>query len=766
MESNINVIKRDGTKQQWDVLKIRKTINWATEGIEGVDPMEIEDHLVLVVTDNIKTIDLIETMIDTIKSLVSKEKPNYIYVAGRLLNMHLNKNIKHNRKKLGYIRHMNKFGYTDLYSYLEWACNELSGVYDHNLTELYGKGEIKYLNDAIDLERDNHYAYSTIALFGSSVLAKYKGLTIEMPQEALMITAMTLFKDYPEEHRLDYVIKEYKLLKDQKLSPASPIINNHRKPHSTSTSCEIITYEDNLHSISNSHKIVMEDSALGTGLGAYIGHLRAGGSWRGGKPGIANSSMVHVNAIDSLINSVSQADVRDANITVTQDIWHLDINDFIKSKDENGDQRFKTHSIFRAVSVPDIFMRRVESNDVWTLFDPYEIKKFLGKPLEDTYGEEFETNYIKLEQAADEGKIKLFEKTKARQLFIEIIKRVPEAGDPMFHFRDISNRGNPNSHKGVIYSSNLCAEVLQSQRGVNYEEEDGYVTEVNGNIYTEKTNIEDAYAPVCNLTSLNLGQLDDEKDIENLVEMAVRTINSVIDSTELTNSLAMNSNKLFRPSGIGIIGYAHALAKRGLQYGSEEALLWTSKIMEKIGYYAVKYSSIVAKEMYRPYEMFEGSQWQKGVFFGKSVYTMGEKWVDLYENYVKKYGMANGYLMAIAPNTTTSLFLHETPSIFPLKAKILMQDSKVGKFLDAAPDLDKYFWNYSTLDRVPYDKYLATAATFYKYVDQAISMEVPIDLNVITPKDLYNFYITAWKMKIKTVYYGRPESINCTDCAN
>ena len=757
--NTINVTKRKGTVVPWNGEHPRKTIAWGTEGIEGVDPMKLEEKFSVLLYDGIPTKEIIFYLIDCAIKLVSVEEPNWIKVAGRLASMDLNKTTRYNLAKLRGTEVKRKFGYGDVASYIGWFVEQ--GIWSPEIGKAYTHEQIEEVVSLIDDEMDNNYEYPTIMSFGRQYLISVAGKTIELPQEAYAGVALMLAIPYGED-KVQVAKKFYRRISEQFISPATPIVSNMRKPEASGTSCEIVAFPDNLDGIAFTNTMIMKDTSKGTGFGAYFGLVRANGSSVGGQPGAAGGTIPYIKIVNDIITATSQLNVRDGNITITQDIFHLDVEDFIQIKDENGDQRQKAHGIFRSISCPDIFFRREAERGKWSMFDPYETKKILGDDLANFFGDEFEQKYLMLERMGENGELTLFRQVKAKSLFLEILKRVPEAGDPMFFFRDTANRTHPNKHIGGVYAANLCHEIVE----IHTPAKDGaHTSKVKDDSYRTQMDLDNAYAATCNLASINLGKLpDDQAEIRDIVRTTVFMLDSVVTQTVNANPQAQKMNHDFRPMGIGYIGYAHWLARHKLAYGSPEALKATEALLEKIAYHALEASCELA-EKYGAYPKFEGSEWSKGIFFGKDVRDLGPSWQILYDR-IKVSGMRNGYLFAIAPNTSTSVLLSEIASIFPAKGFIIQKDGKAGRFPAPLPELSKLQWYYKTLDRVTHEEYIDTVATFQQWVDQSISMEVPIDLNKHTPKDIYNFYVNAWKKGLKTTYYGRPQSITCDGCAN
>lgn len=756
---DINVTKRDGSIKLFSTNSIKKTVQWGVDGIGGVDTLKLERKILIHLRDEIPTTEIMQVIINASLKMVSVEEPNWSLVAGRLKLMDLNKNVRYTYNKLSGAKNNDfKFGYHNTMDKFKWMIE--TGKYSSKFLEHFNDDELQQCFDMIDQDKDLEYHYSSVNAMDRQYLIKLAtNEVIELPQEMYLATAMFLTIPYHTHFdKLAMVKKFYTHIKNMEISPATPIVMNMRKPNASGTSCEVVRYDDSLNVINYVNKVVMEDTSKGTGFGAYIGDIRCKGSWISGIPNVAGGSTPYIKIINDIISATDQLGARDGNITVTQDIWHGDILEFIELKDENGDQREKAHDIFRAISIPDIFMVREKAKEDWTLFDPYEVKKVTGVKLNDLYGKEFEEMYLKCEELAENGQLKITKKVNARKLFTSILMKIPEAGDPMFFFRDTVNKNHQNSHFGTIVCSNLCHEILSVLIADGEE-----VTIYDRETQTVKSTREIGYSPTCNLASINLAKVTNENLVE-IVNTTVQILNAVTIMTVNANPAATRFTEEFNSIGIGYIGYAHLLAMNNLMYGSDEAIKFTDKLTEKIAMEAVRSSAKLAK-IYGKYDHFDGSKWSDSIYFGKHISELSDEWKEV-DELVKKYGMRNGYLFAIAPNTGTSVLLNTLPSIYPAKGYIIQKDGKAGKFNAPIPDLDTLQWSYKTLDRVSHDEYIRTVVTFQNWIDMGISMEMPIDMNVHTPKDIYQFYHNCHASGVKTTYYSRPKSITCGGCAN
>ena len=456
--------------------------------------------------------------------------------------------------------------------------------------------------------------------------------------------------------------------------------------------------------------------------------------------------------------SVDQLGQRQGAIAIYLDIWHKDIKEFLDLKLNNGDERLRAHDIFTGVCLPDIFMEAVEQRKDWYLFDPHEVLTVKGWSLEDFYDENdgsgtFRDKYM---ECVDDNNI-----TKVRVPAINLMKRIMksqlETGTPFMFYRDEVNRKNANSHKGMIYSSNLCTEITQNMSATVQTE---YYIDDLGKIIKSW---DAGDFVVCNLSSINLGKAVPANVLERLIPIQVRMLDNVIDLNNIPVKQAEITNKLYRAIGLGTFGWHHLLALNGIEWESNEAVEYADKLYEKIAYLTIKASSDLAKEK-GSYPHFEGSDWHNGDYFTKHGYDGDEKWDALKET-VAEQGMRNGYLMAVAPNGSTSVIAGSTASIDPVFKPMFNEEKKGYKLPVVAPDMSYKTYKY-------YEKQAHARDQFYsikqnskraKHIDQGISFNIYVP-NSITAKVLLQLHLEIWKAKIKTSYYVRSTALEIKEC--
>jgi len=953
----IRVRKRDGRYEPLDVNKIHAVLRYTIEpkdiNITEEDLMLVEMDAHIQFTDGISTSAIQQLLIRTAAEKISPEKPDYTYVAARLLLFDLYKRVNLIRSRK--LKESTKSGYRlykpydaktfakHLPKYIE------AGYYGQYLLDAYDLDFIERMYDkCIDAKYDLLFTYPGIKLLADRYLVRDSdNNVIELPQEMYFLIAMTLAiadiiyyaknklnidtdyvdlrtllseirKQYKSEvyQYVQYYIKQYyKLLASHKCTLATPTLMNARRPFTQLSSCFVLTVDDDLHNMYDNLQKMAQISKYAGGLGVYVGKIRSTGSSIQNKKGTSSGIIPYVKLINDTMTYVDQLGMRKGSASVTLDVWHKDILDFLEVKTNAGDERKKAHDIHPAISIPDLFMKRVKNKEQWTLFDPYEARLYIANKLitkaldtfrhqvqktvelnddkfvsdivikrtkqsafaydeiidiefvterdlyvanipdivdksfdpvfrrcqyiriarndfdivstengdnkqyrhiirlvvkypglEDFYGQEFENWYMELEQQLPEQAKRTVD---AFELMKRIITVAFETGEPYIFFRDISNKLNPNKHIGVVYSSNLCHEIIQSMTvSKSLVSTDIYTdystieqncpnqfTDTANNIgriaYTLNTFVYDtvrtnteAYfeakepgiIPVCNLASINLGKIESDRDLEHILTYLVRMLDNVIELNFYAFYEIARTNKLFRAIGIGVSNYHYWLVRNAIRWESQEHIQAANRLFEKIAYYTVKASNELAKERGK-YPLFDGSDWSKGILFGKTKEQLIEEtkksgnnldWDKLVDSVVK-YGLRNGYLLALMPTGSTSLIVGSTPSIDPIFAKFYKEENMSGILPQVPPEIDKYFWHYKTAYTIDHKWTILAAAERQKWIDQAQSLNLFIDPNNIDGPTLLSWYMLAWEKGLKTIYYLRSKSAfdidECESCS-
>ena len=691
--------------------------------------------------------EVLDAVIRAASELTSKEAPDWEIIAARFLAYKINLEIREEEER---------YEIYDFKSKIKFLTEkELYGAY---ILENYSSEDIDELEKYLDHKRDDIFTYSGLDLLRKRYLiTNYEGRILERVQEMFMGIAMHLA--IPEKNRVGFAKRLYDILSTLKATMATPTMTNARKPFNQLSSCFIETVPDTLKGIYRSITNFAEVSKHGGGMGMYFGKVRANGSDIRGFEGVAGGVIRWIRLANDTAVAVDQLGVRQGAVAVYLDIWHKDMPEFLALRTNNGDDRMKAHDVFPGVCVPDLFWKQVRENmeGDWYMFDPHEVVKKYGKAIEDTYGDEFEEFYKKLVADKEISRRVMPIKDMVRLL----IKSWSETGTPFIFNRDLVNKGNPNKHMGMIYSSNLCTEIAQNMSpsetvSTEITTEDGDIVIVN------KTKPGDFVE--CNLASLTLGKLDvnNDEDLEETVRTVVRALDNVIDLNYYPTPYAEVTNKKYRAIGLGTSGYHHMLVKNDIRWSDEKAhAAFVDRVYEDINYYAIKESVEIAKDK-GSYKVFEGSDWQTGAYFKDRDYT-SERWEKLAAD-VKKYGLRNGYLMAIAPTGSTSIISGTSAGVDPIMSRYFLEEKKGAIVPRVAPGLTtKTFWLYENAHDIDQNISMRMAGIRQRHLDQAQSVNIYITTEY-TMRQILNVYLTAWEAGVKSIYYVRGKSLEVEEC--
>ena len=679
--------------------------------------------------------------------LTTQEAPDWEFIAARLLNFQLGKKLTEQAEFAGVL---------SFYEKLRYLTDE--GLYGSYILASYSPEEIEEAAGFICPERDKLFNYSGLDLLVKRYLIRTRSHEpIESVQE--MYLGIALHLAMPERNnRLQWVRKFYDLLSKLEVTMATPTLANARKPYHQLSSCFIDTVPDSLEGIYRSIDNFAMVSKFGGGMGMYFGKVRAaGGNIRGFK-GVAGGVIRWMKLVNDTAVAVDQLGMRQGAVAVYLDVWHKDLPEFLQLRTNNGDDRMKAHDIFPAVCYPDLFWRMAKEdlNQSWYLFCPNEIMTIKGYCLEDYYGEEWEKRYLDCVNDSRLSKRSMSIKDIVRL----VLRSAVETGTPFTFNRDAVNRANPNNHRGIIYCSNLCTEIAQNMSAI--ETVSTEIRTEDGDMVVVKT-VRPGDFVVCNLASLSLGHLplEDEQQMKEKVATVVRALDNVIDLNFYPIPFAQITNHHYRSIGLGVSGYHHALAIRGIRWESEEHLSFMDKIFERINYAAIEASAELAKEKGR-YDYFEGSDWQTGAYFTKRNYD-SPAWKALAAK-VAASGMRNAYLLAIAPTSSTSIIAGTTAGTDPVMKRFFLEEKKGAMLPRVAPSLsDKTFWLYKGAYLTDQQWSIRAAGVRQLHIDQAQSLNLYIT-NEFTMRQVLNLYLLAWECGVKTVYYVRSKSLEVEEC--
>ncbi|MBX7490102.1 ribonucleoside-diphosphate reductase subunit alpha [Helicobacter turcicus] len=770
----LTVVKRNGRIEPLDVTKIQKYTRDSVVGLEGVSQSELEVDAKLQFRDKITTQEIQQTLIKTAVDKIDIDCPNWTYVAARLFLYDL-------------YHRVNGFnGYKTLAEYFEVGERE-----NRIICGLKEKFNLERLDKKIVKERDLQFNYLGIkTLYDRYLLKDKQGTPIELPQHMFMGIAMFLAQNEKDPNY--WAEQFYDLLSKFEVMVATPTLSNARTPRHQLSSCYVGSTPDSIEGIFDSYKEMALLSKYGGGIGWDFSKIRGLGSFIDGHKNAAGGVIPFLKITNDIAIAVDQLGTRKGAISVYLEPWHSDIYDFVDIKKNSGEERRRTHDLFPALWIPDLFMKRVSEDGLWSLFDALACSD-----LTNLYGEAFEMRYIQYEQDASIAR----ETVRAKDLWKKILTSYFEIGSPFLCFKDNANRANPNAHAGIIRSSNLCTEIFQNTEPnasfIRVEFEDGTIEDypeyqsiitdcgveklsnkitstdsIGGKkVFIAQRESRDGKTAVCNLASINLSKINTKENIERVVPIAIRMLDNVIDLNFYPNRKVKVTNLDNRAIGLGVMGEAQMLAESRIEWGSDAHLQKIDAIMESVSYNAIKSSCALAQEK-GVYNDFVGSEWSKGIFpidkannEAKALVDRGGlfaydyDWNALREE-VKTKGMRNGYLMAIAPTSSISILVGTTQTIEPIYKRKWFEENLSGLIPVVAPNLSLDNWNYYT-SAYEIDQCLLVkaAAVRQKWIDQGQSTNIFMALNLASGKYLNEIYMLAWRLGLKSTYYLRSQSI-------
>ncbi|MDZ5254986.1 ribonucleoside-diphosphate reductase subunit alpha [Clostridium sp. LIBA-8841] len=735
---------------------LKRYCAWSIEELNDETGLYTEEKL-MVALDNIVTSkmgekEIIKSFIQVSLELTSQTEPRWQEVAAKLYVKNLYEEVRINRGLEGGVN-----PYDNFYDFIKELTDK--GLYGKYILENYSKEDIEELEKEIKRERDFLFTYSGINLLAKRYLVQdFNRLPLELPQQMFMGIAMHLAIPEKKEKRLYWAKRFYDVLSSIKATMATPTMSNARKPFYQLSSCFIDTVDDSLAGIYKSLDNFSKVSKFGGGMGIYMGKVRALGSAIRGFKGASGGIIPWIKLFNDTAVAVDQLGVRNGSVAIWLDAWHKDLPEFLQIRTNNGDDRKKAHDIFPGLCYPDLFWKLAETDiDAnWYMMCPHEIKTVKGYSLEDFYGEEWEKKYYEcVEDSRIEKRV-----MSVKDIVRLIIKSAAETGTPFAFYRDTVNKFNPNKHKGMIYSSNLCTEIMQNMSSMEIEQTE--IKDENGDVVViEKTKPGDFV--VCNLSSVVLGNVDvtSDEEIEYIVETQIRAMDNVIDLNYYSVPFAEITNKRYRAVGLGTSGYHHMLVNNKIVWDSEEHLEFVDKVYERINFYAIKASLNIAKEK-GSYPLFEGSDWSNGDYFELREYN-SPQWKELKEE-VTKHGMRNGYLFAVAPNGSTATLAGTSEGVDPVMNRFWLEEKKGSITPKVAPGLcQENFWYYVSAYNVNQEFTVRANGVRQRHIDQGQSFNLYITTDY-TMRQIMNLYIAACKNGVKSIYYVRSKSLTVEEC--
>lgn len=754
----MQVTKRDGRKEEFDIHKIRKAINYACEGLD-VNNLELESKLTKRFTNNISTENIQKELVLVATTLASVNTPEWVIVAGRLEIYDVARKVA-KRTKMDYE--------TDFAKVIQYMTK--NGYYDSSIYKFYDDNDFSSLTKYILPNNDRDSTIGGAMSLVSKYLIKNQKGVIELPQHADMAIALYLNRLENKDTRMKEIVEDYKMISNKYLSVATPFKANLRKKSGNLSSCFILTLEDSLNGITKMEDDISQISTFGGGVGIYLSPLRCSNSLVGNIEA-GNNITLWIKIIDAIAVAVNQKGVRKAGITVALDIWYKDIHDFINIKSEVGELRNKSFNLFPQVVLNDIFIKRVKENGDWYLLDHYEIKRKLGFDIinPNTFKEKFN----EIEEAVKSGKLKNLHVIKAKELWVEMLKVYIETGDLYLVHKDNMNTTNPmiNANE-FIQCGNLCVEsfspIKPASNFTKNEIVDGKVI----------STFEPGRTHVCNLISINMTKiLNNDKLLENACRRAVRMLDKAIDVTSVPVVEGKLHNEDYRTIGVSPMGVADWMAYNKYSYHKEEDWVKIEELFEKIAYYTLDESCNIAQEK-GSFKRFEDSYFTKGIILGRTSDELmkeskaGLDWKSLSEKV--KLGVRNMLMVCCPPNTSTSALLGSSPSYLPIFNKYYNESMNNVNVPFAPKFIKERFWNYHEGWTIPTEKIIRMTTQIQKWVDTGLSMELIINPEVTNIKNISDALLESFEKGLKTVYYSRTiqknndssKEVGCVSCAN
>lgn len=758
---NQKVTKRDGSSAAFSSSKITSTIERAIGSFQ-LDKNQLLDNISSFYHEGLKTSEINKSLILGALNLTSVVDPDWKNVAGRLKlfdlykQMHLLRGTNHQKA--------DPYNYT---SFLSYATE--NQIYSDVILQKYSAAEINLAASFINPEFDLVYDYAGINLLIKRYLCEFKDQIVELPQEMFLTIALLIEQNEDQSTRMDQVKDTYEKLANRKISLGTPLLMNLRRPNGNLSSCFITVMDDNRDSIFYVIDQISAISKFGGGVGVNISRVRCKGARIKGIKNSSGGIIPWVRIINDTAVAVNQQGKRKGAVTVSLDMWHLDIEDFLELRTENGDQRMKAYDIFPQIVIPDLFMKKVEKDEKWLLVDPSEVRTKYGKEIADLWGQEFEDLYNQLYFDAGFGKLELFKFVSAKELLKRLMKSQVETGMPYIAFKDTLNRFNPNKHDGVIVGTNLCTESHSNVRPTKFTDKrlegDKIISEAS-----------DGLVHVCNLVSINLANVENDKELESICQTSVRILDNAIDFTQVPILEGTLHNQCYRTIGIGAMGLADLLAKNSVPYIASAD--YVDDLFEKMAMYNIKASIEIAKKK-GSFGAYKGSDWDQGLILGKRQIWFNanskykNQWNEVFAN-LAQYGIRNSQLSAIAPNTSSSLIQGCSASVLPIYSKFFVETHGKGSIPNCPPYIKDKFWFYQENKNINQQVIIEVMSRINKWIDTGISIELMYNLNRnIKAKDIYDTILLAWKKEIKTLYYTRTiqkdgssvEKTECVSCA-
>jgi len=763
-ENALLIVKRDGSTERFSEEKLAKTLMRASEGFEGlIDVDSIIARVRQEMYEGMKTKDIEEVLIMMVRSMIERD-PAHSTVAARLLLQTMYREVLgdidyahiEDEHRAGFIRAITR--------------GVEIGQFDPRMMEF----DLKVLSESLVIERDREFKYLGLQTLQANYLSKEHSnrKLLESPQIFWMRVAMgCALAEKTQEERTAQAIEFYEVMSSMYYTPSSPTLYHAGLKLPQLSSCFLSTVPDDLHAIFKGYSDGAQLLKYAGGLGIDWTPVRATGSMVKAT-GVESQGVIPFLKIQNDVTiSINRSGRRRGAAAVYLEYWHADIEDFIELRKNTGDERRRAHDLNTAVWVPDLFMKRLEEDGYWSLFSPSDVPD-----LHDLYGKKFEEAYIAYEKLGEDGKMPMFKRVRAADLWKKHLTMLFESGHPWITWKDPSNVRSPQDHVGVVHSSNLC-------------------TEITLNTSANET-------AVCNLGSINLAKFVENgafnrEQVARVIPVAMRMLDNVIDVNFYPTEDTKRSNMRHRPVGLGLRGLQDALYKLNLNFDSDEAVKFSDQSMEAIAYHTILASALLAKER-GTYETYKGSKWDRGILPQDTLNLLEQErgmkidvprhetlnW-QLVREAVRMWGMRNSNTMANAPTASTANIAGCYPTIEPIYKNLYVKSNMAGDFMVVneylVEDLKKLgLWGADMLEKIKYydgsiqdiaeipeamrakykeafeidSAWLIKAAAYRgRWIDQSQSLN--IFYGGTSGKVLSDIYRYAWSLGLKTTYYLR-----------
>lgn len=731
MNQSLLVTKRDGRKERIDLDKIHRVITWAAEGLHNVSVSQVELRSHIQFYDGIRTSDIHETIIKAAADLISRESPDYQYLAARLAIFHLRKKAYGQFEPPKLLDHVRKMV-------------EL-GKYDAHLLQDYSEEEFAQMDEFLDHWRDMNFSYAAVKQLEGKYLVQNRvtGEIYESAQFLYILVAACLFAGYPRETRLDYVRRFYDAISTFKISLPTPIMSGVRTPTRQFSSCVLIECGDSLDSINATSSAIVKYVSQRAGIGINAGRIRALGSEIRGGEAFHTGCIPFYKHFQTAVKSCSQGGVRGGAATLFYPLWHLEVEDLLVLKNNRGVEENRVRHMDYGVQINKLMYQRLIKGENITLFSPSDVPGLYDAFFMDQA--KFEELYVKYEQDPSIRKKTI----KALELFSLMMQERASTGRIYIQNVDHCNTHSPfDPMVAPVRQSNLCLEIALPTRPLDE------VNDANGEI------------ALCTLSAFNLGAIEHLDELEELAELAIRALDSLLDYQDYPIPAAQRGAMGRRTLGIGVINFAYYLAKHGVRYSDGSANNLTHRTFEAMQYYLLKASNKLAQEQ-GACPWFNETTYAQGILpidtYKKDLDLLTQEplhydWETLRRD-IQQHGLRNSTVSALMPSETSSQISNATNGIEPPRGHISVKASKDGILKQVVPEYEQLKDAYELLWDIPNnDGYLHIVGIIQKFIDQSISANTNYDParfpgQKVPMKQLLKDLLTAYKYGVKTLYY-------------